>query len=223
MKTRTQFTKYKETTNLWKPILSSKVVDPFTRALASPFIGRRRDFYIPRITSNLRNIPSVNMYMNVFYISWFTGLISYIHKPAISSHFKPWLLSWRLWLDSFLIPNLLFMKITAHCNSRIKTSPDSRTSQIPDFKTSQFLIPELRRFLIPELRGFQPPWNKQQIRTYELDSAIIFAYHLKAWKTLETHQDFFMNVSLSRNWTFYLKGDSRIYLTNFGKSDVSRV
>jgi hypothetical protein len=46
---------------------------------------------------------------------------------------------------------------------------------------------------------------------------------LKAWKTLETYQDFFMNVSLSRNWTFHLEDDSRIYLTNFGKSDVSRV
>jgi hypothetical protein len=60
--------KSKETKNLRKPILISKVVNPFTRALAPPFIGRRRDFYIPKIPSNLRNIPSVNMYMNVFYI-----------------------------------------------------------------------------------------------------------------------------------------------------------
>ncbi len=57
-----------ETKNLQKPVLTSKVVNPFTRALAPPFIGRRRDFYIPKIPSNLRNIPSVNMYMNVFYI-----------------------------------------------------------------------------------------------------------------------------------------------------------
>jgi hypothetical protein len=58
----------------------------------SLFIGRRRDFYIPKIPSNLRNIPSVNMYMNVLYIPWFAGLISYIHKPATSSHIKPGLL-----------------------------------------------------------------------------------------------------------------------------------
>jgi hypothetical protein len=45
---------------------SSKVVNPFTRALVHPFIGRRRDFYIPKIPLNLRNIPSVNMYINVF-------------------------------------------------------------------------------------------------------------------------------------------------------------
>jgi hypothetical protein len=75
-----------ETNNLWKPVLTSKVVNPFIRALTPPFIGRRRDFYILKIPSNLRNIPSVNMYMNVFYISWFAGLISYICKPATSSH-----------------------------------------------------------------------------------------------------------------------------------------
>jgi hypothetical protein len=103
MKASTQFTKDRETKNLRKPTLASKVVNPFTRALAPPFIGRRRDFYISRIPSNLINIPSVNMYTNVFYISWFTRLISYIYKPAISSHFKQGLLRWRLWLGSFLI------------------------------------------------------------------------------------------------------------------------
>jgi hypothetical protein len=107
MKASTQFTKDRETKNLWKLVLASKVVNSFTRALAPPFIWRRRDFYIPRIPSNLRNIPSVNMYANVFYISWFTGLISYIYKSAISSHFKPGLLRWRLWLGSFLIPETL--------------------------------------------------------------------------------------------------------------------
>jgi hypothetical protein len=50
------------------------------------------DFYIPKIPLNLRNIPSVNMYMNVFYILWFAGLISYIYKSATSSHVKPGLL-----------------------------------------------------------------------------------------------------------------------------------
>jgi hypothetical protein len=45
-----------------------KSCEPFTRALAPPFIGRRRDFYIPREPSTLRNIHSVNMYTNVFYI-----------------------------------------------------------------------------------------------------------------------------------------------------------
>jgi hypothetical protein len=71
-----------ETKNLLKTAQTSKVVNAFTRALAPPFIGRRRDFYTPKIPSDPRNIPSVNMYMNVFYIS-------YIYKPATSSHIKP--------------------------------------------------------------------------------------------------------------------------------------
>jgi hypothetical protein len=56
------------TRNLRKFVLASKVVNPFTRALAPPFIERRRDFYIPRLPLNLKNIRSVNMYTNVFYI-----------------------------------------------------------------------------------------------------------------------------------------------------------
>jgi hypothetical protein len=66
-KSGTQFTK-EETKNFLKTTHASKVVNPFACALAPPFIGRRRDFYIPKIPSNPRNIPCVNMYMNVFYI-----------------------------------------------------------------------------------------------------------------------------------------------------------
>jgi hypothetical protein len=70
-----------ETRNPLKTAHASKVANRFTRALAPPFIGRRRDFYIPKVPSNLRNIPNVNMYMNVFYITC-------IYKPATSSHIK---------------------------------------------------------------------------------------------------------------------------------------
>jgi hypothetical protein len=68
MKFNVQFTKDRETKNLQKSALASKVVNPFTRAHAPPFIGRRMDFYIPTIPSNLGNIPNVNMHTNVFYI-----------------------------------------------------------------------------------------------------------------------------------------------------------
>jgi hypothetical protein len=68
--------------NLLRDCLTSKVVRPFTRALAPPFIGRRGDFYIPKTPSSSKNIPNVNTYMNVFFIS-------YIYKPATSSHAKP--------------------------------------------------------------------------------------------------------------------------------------
>jgi hypothetical protein len=43
-----------------KTAKTSKVVNPLTRALTPPFIGRRRDFYIPKITLNSKTIPSVN-------------------------------------------------------------------------------------------------------------------------------------------------------------------
>jgi hypothetical protein len=168
----TQFTKSRETKNLWKPELASKVVNPFTRTLAPPFIGRRRDFYIPRLPSNLRNIPSVNTYKNVFYIPWFAGLISYIYKPATSSHFKPGLLKRHLWLGFFWPPKLLFMKIIAHCDFRIETPPDSRTSQIPNSLN---------------FAGFQSSWNGQQICEQNPSSAIIFTYYKKVSKMHEIH------------------------------------
>jgi hypothetical protein len=78
-----------ETKNLLKTVHALKVANPITRALAPSFIGRRRDFYIPKVPSNLMNIPNVNMYMKVFHFP-------YIYKPATSSHTKPGLLRRRL-------------------------------------------------------------------------------------------------------------------------------
>jgi DUF4097 and DUF4098 domain-containing protein YvlB len=78
-----------ETKNPLKTAQTSKVMNPFTRALAPPFIGRRRDFYIPKVPSNPKNISKVNTYTNVLYIS-------YIYKPATSSHVKPGLLRQHL-------------------------------------------------------------------------------------------------------------------------------
>jgi hypothetical protein len=65
---RTKKNESMETKNLRKHVFTSKVVNPFTCALGPPFIGRQRDFYIPRLPSNLKNISNVNMYMNVLYI-----------------------------------------------------------------------------------------------------------------------------------------------------------
>jgi hypothetical protein len=56
------------TRNPLKFALASKNVNPFTRALVPPFIGRRRDFYILRLPSNLENIHDVNIYIYIFYI-----------------------------------------------------------------------------------------------------------------------------------------------------------
>jgi hypothetical protein len=130
----TQVTKDGETKNLRKPVLVSKVVNLFTCALAPPFIGRRRDFYIPRIPSNLENIPSVNTYMNVFYIPWFTGLLSYIYKLDTSSHLKP---------ELFEMTSLTWLPL----DRRSSYSQKSPLTVIPGLRLHQ--IPELRRFLIP--------------------------------------------------------------------------
>jgi hypothetical protein len=74
--------KQKETENLPLVAQIPKNLNPFTCALAPPFIGRRRDFYILKTLSSSRNIPNVNTYKNVFFIS-------HIYKPATSSHSKP--------------------------------------------------------------------------------------------------------------------------------------
>jgi hypothetical protein len=113
-----------------------KIVNPFTHALAPPFIGRWRHFYISKLPSNLRNIPNVNMYKNVFYIPWFAGLISYIYKSATSSHFKPALLKWCLWLDFFLTSEALI-----HENQRSLWFPNHDFTRFPNFADSCF--PEL--------------------------------------------------------------------------------
>jgi hypothetical protein len=125
-----------ETNNLRKPALTSKVVNTFTRALTPPFRGIRRDFYISKIPLNLGNIPSANMYMNVFYIPWFAGLISYIYKPATSSHiktrtFEVTSMAWLL-LDS----RILYACFT-HQNPRISQIPDCIVSQVCDSRASQ--------------------------------------------------------------------------------------
>jgi hypothetical protein len=69
----------------WFPLQIAQVpksLNPFTCALAPPFIGRWRDFYIPKTPSSSENIPSVNTYKNVFFTQ-------YIYKSATSSHSKP--------------------------------------------------------------------------------------------------------------------------------------
>jgi hypothetical protein len=107
----------------------------------TPFIGRRRDFYILILPSHLGNISNVNTYKNVFYTTWFAGLISYIYKPVTSSHFKPGLLKRRLWLGLFLTPEALI-----HENHRSLWLLNWDSTRLPNFADSWF--PELRQFPI---------------------------------------------------------------------------
>jgi hypothetical protein len=222
------FTKDREIKNLWKSKLASKVVNPFTRALAPPFIGWRRDFYIPRVPWNLRNISSVNMYTNVFYILWFTGLISYIYKSVTNSHFKPGLLRWHFWLGFFLTPESL-----VHENHRSPRFPNQDFTRFPNFADSWF-----QHFASSRFQNFADFWFQDFADSLFQDTAdsnhpeidnrfanrsqlrlLLFAFYQKVSVMHDVHQEFFMKVALSRNWTFHPEGNSRI----FGKPDVSRV
>jgi hypothetical protein len=136
----------------------------------APFIGRRRDFYIPKIPSSSKNIPSVNTYMNVI-------SISYIHKPTTSSHSKP-----RLFETTTLTLLLNISWIPLFARSPRAVTSESNFLQIPEFPVSRsswlrrfeirdrrvFATPRLRRFKIPDhrmfatsgLRRFETPENR---------------------------------------------------------------
>jgi hypothetical protein len=102
-----------------------------------PFIGRRRDFYIPKTPLRPKNIPNVNTYTNVFYIS-------YIYKPAISSHPKPRLFG----------TTTLTLLLTSSCISLFVTSePDVQhilefpSLEVHDFASSRFQTSACSRLL----------------------------------------------------------------------------
>jgi hypothetical protein len=125
-----------------------KSCEPLYTCPRAPFIGRRRDFYIPKLPSNLKNIPDVNMYLNILYIPWFVGLISYIYKSATSSHVKPKLLRQRLWPGPSLTPEPSFAKVANHQDPRTELQnlqPKRNSSEPPKFLTSRF--PEFAKFL----------------------------------------------------------------------------
>jgi hypothetical protein len=107
------------------------------------------DFYIPKVPSNTRNIPNVNSYMNVIYIS-------YIYKLATSSHAKPGLieatsLTWLL-AGSRVFP---FRKSSYAATSKLELqwTPEFRRLPISWFR--RFMTPGLHRFATPELRRFK--------------------------------------------------------------------
>jgi hypothetical protein len=130
----------KETRNLLKIARASKVVSPFTRALAPPFIGRRRDFYIPKVPSNPRNIPNVNSYMNVSYIS-------YIYKLATSSHAKP-----GLFEATSLTWLLAGSRVSPFRKSSYAATSELELQRIPEFR--RLPISWFRRFMTPGLHRF---------------------------------------------------------------------
>jgi hypothetical protein len=141
----------------------------------------------------------VNMYMNVFYISWFTGLISYICKSSTSSHFKPGLLSWRLWLGLPLTSEALLVKIITYQDSRNETPQDSRIS----------------RFLI-SCETDSRPANQKPIRLLSSHNIRRLANCMKfirmSSRTFPCHETEFSTLR-----------HIHVYIHEFGNFDVSRV
>jgi hypothetical protein len=112
-------------------------VNPFTHALTPPFIRRRRDFYIPTILLNSKNIPCVNTHTNVFYIS-------YIYKPATSSHAKPGLFETTTWT---LL--LLSSRISLFRKSSRTVTPKLVLHHTPEFH-------RFPKFVALQVHGFEP-------------------------------------------------------------------
>jgi hypothetical protein len=119
----------KEIRNLLKAAQASKIVNPLTRALAPPFYRETKRLLHSETPSNLKNIPSVNIYMNVFYIS-------YIYKPATSSHAKPEL------FEMTSLTYFLLIRESPHlgnlCAPRLPNSISSRFSNFADSRFRGF-------------------------------------------------------------------------------------
>jgi hypothetical protein len=225
--------------DLLKTAHASKVVNPFTRALTPPFIGRRRDFYISTIPLNSKNIPSVNTYTNVFYIS-------YIYKPATSSYAKPGLfettsltlLLANSWISPFrksprvVIPELVlhqtpefhrfpilwlrtFMASGLHefATSRLRRFETSRSSHVRDFKASH-----VHGFVSSRVRDFEA----SQIRDFQIIARSRLQGFACSWLRVFTGSRL-RGFADSRLWITANSLFLKTHFTNFMNLDVSRV
>jgi hypothetical protein len=150
-----------ETKNLPQTAQAYKVVNPFTRALAPPFIGRRRDFYIPKTPSSSKNIPNVNTYMNVFSSHTFTSL------PLVHT-LNPDFLRRHLWLCFLLVcesprsGNLHVPWLSNSSSIILPNFTDSRSSRLCRFMGSSLW---LRVFTNSRPRSFAGPRFQAIART----------------------------------------------------------
>jgi hypothetical protein len=167
---------------------SSKGLNPFTRALTPPFIGSRRDFYIPKSPSSSKNIPNVNTYNNVFFIS-------HIYKPATSSHSKPGLFG-TITLTLLL---LWFVNFSAH-DFRTRLPTDSRISCPPKFVTLPVWGSRLSRVHDSESSPTQDP-RKSHVREPEASQV---QDSRKSWMpcSWKTYLKNFVKLDVSRVMSF---------------------
>jgi hypothetical protein len=186
-----------------------KSCDPVTRALMPPFKGRRRDFYIPKVSSDPRNIPNVNTYMNVFYIS-------YIYKLATSSHTKSGLfeatsLTW-LPADSQVSPHAATSELGLQRIPEFR-APDFMVSRVHDSGSSQDR--DLKSFAGSRLQIF----TGSRLPNFAGSRFQIFASSRLRGFAGSRFQIF----ASSRLWGFAGSRFLKTHFTNFNIPDVSRV
>jgi hypothetical protein len=203
-----------ETKNLPKNCLSLKSCVSFYTCPHAPFIGRWRDFYIPKTPSNSKNIPSVNMYTNVFYIL-------YIYKPATSSHAKPGLFG----------TTSLTLLLTGSWIPPLRKSPRVVTSELDlqqALEFHDFAGPWLRVFTNSRLRSFARSRfqiiARSRLWGFASSRFQVFA-HSRLWGFAGSRFQIFTH---SRLWGFAgSRFVSSVFLkthyTNFMNLDVSRV
>jgi hypothetical protein len=144
-------------------------VNPFTRALTSPFIGRRRDFYILTIPLNSKNIPSVNTHTQMSFTSHIFTSLPLVHTLNLD------FLRRYLWLCFLLVRESPAQEIFTYCDSIILPNfTDSRSSWFRRFTALslyEFATSRLRRFKIPSHRAFATP----RLREFRIPGHCVFA------------------------------------------------
>jgi hypothetical protein len=123
----------------------------------APFYKDTKGLLHSKITPNLKNITSVNMYTNVFFIPWFAGLISYIlqvcHQFTLQTR--------TFWGDVFDFAFPWPPKLHSWKSSLI---------EIPELRLLK--TPELGLLKTPEIRGFLVSWISSGSNHPETDSRL---------------------------------------------------
>jgi hypothetical protein len=114
---------------------------PYTCPHAPPFIGRRRDFYIPTIPLNSKNIPNVNTHTQMSFTSHTFKSLPLVHT------LNPDFLRRQLWLF-FLLVRECFRSRCLHA----PWFPNSFSNIFPNFGDSRSSW--LRRFMTLSLQEF---------------------------------------------------------------------
>jgi hypothetical protein len=159
------------------------------------------------------------MYKNIFYISWFAGLILHIYKPATSSHVNPDFSKQRLWLGFSLISELS-STTPEFRGSILMLSPvwdfgallvlDSRSSQVHNSGSSQ--IHDSRRSQVHD-SGSSRVRDSRRSQVHDSGSSPV--HDLPEIDSRFTRR--------SQKWLLFSHITPKTYLINFVKPDVSCV